>query len=72
MMGEEFCRAGDSDSFCLRYVELIAPVVLEGWAKIPRLSSMWGPTEACLGVFEDECSGSWRGKGRAIEIELAK
>jgi hypothetical protein len=33
---------------------------------------MWGPTEAHLWVFEDECSGPWQGKGRAIEIKLAK
>ena len=64
-------RDGVYDAFgmCAWYPDAVALVMVEGWAKVPAVRTMRGPSLAGGGFFVDDDSGSSGCEGCACEIE---
>ena len=69
--GEE--RNGVDDAFGMGawYPDAIALVMVEGWANVPSVCAMWGPSLADGGFFMNDDARAWGCEGCACEIECA-
>ena len=54
---------------CAWYPDTIALVMVEGWAKVPSICTMRGPSLGGGGFFVDNDADSWGCEGCACEIE---
>jgi hypothetical protein len=71
MLGEELGGAGYSVSSCLRDEVIIASVVIDRWAEVPRVRPTASSRSSCIGGFVYDGLASRGGKGVAIPIVRA-
>lgn len=71
VVGKKFGRAGDADALGFWDKKFVAAVVLHGGADVPCFFAMGRPALSCFGIFEDESTGSRRGKGRLVIVKHA-